>query len=96
MAQGDGDELAVLILGCRGMLGSACMNEFRDKAMGCDYAELDIADRALVLAEVKRLRPKLVLNCAAATDVDRCELDHEYADGPTRSVPATWPRPRLH
>ena len=75
-----GDSPSVLILGCRGMLGSACLRVFGVEAVGCDYAEFDIADREQVLAEVTRLHPDLIVNCAAATDVDRCEHNHDYAD----------------
>ena len=71
---------SVLVIGCRGMLGSACLRAFGPRAVGCDYAEFDVADRARVAAEVARLHPDLIVNCAAATDVDRCERDHEYAD----------------
>lgn len=69
-----------LVLGCRGMLGSACMRTLAPEAVGCDYAEFDIADRAITLENITRLAPRIIINCAAATDVDRCELDHQYAD----------------
>jgi len=70
----------ILVLGCRGMLGSACMRAFGPDVLGCDLGEFDLADRGQTLAEITRLAPKLIVNCAAATDVDRCETDHEYAD----------------
>jgi dTDP-4-dehydrorhamnose reductase len=69
-----------LVLGCRGMLGSACMRAFAPDTVGCDFAEFDIANREQTLTEIARLAPRLIVNCAAATDVDRCELDHDYAD----------------
>ncbi len=69
-----------LILGCRGMLGSACMRAFGPAATGCDVADFDLSDREQTLAAVARLAPALIVNCAAATNVDRCETDHEYAD----------------
>ena len=70
----------ILILGCRGMLGSACLRTFGPEVKGCDLAEFDIADQQQTLNEIGRLAPRLIVNCAAATDVDRCELDREYAD----------------
>jgi dTDP-4-dehydrorhamnose reductase len=69
-----------LILGCRGMLGSACMRAFGPGAAGCDLGDFDLADREQTRTEITRLAPRLIVNCAAATDVDRCESDHEYAD----------------
>lgn len=70
----------VLVLGCRGMLGSSCVRVFGSAAIGCDMGEFDIAHRESVLEAVGRLRPDVIVNCAAATDVDRCETDHGYAD----------------
>ncbi|MBN1461502.1 MAG: dTDP-4-dehydrorhamnose reductase [Armatimonadetes bacterium] len=71
---------AILILGCRGMLGTACMRSFGPEAIGCDFAEFDIADRDRTIQAIEGLAPVLIVNCAAATDVDRCETDREYAD----------------
>ncbi|OFW62082.1 MAG: dTDP-4-dehydrorhamnose reductase [Actinobacteria bacterium RBG_16_64_13] len=62
------------------MLGRACLQAFGPDASGCGRGDFDIADRAGVLAHLSRLSPGLIVNCAAATDVDRCELDHGYAD----------------
>jgi dTDP-4-dehydrorhamnose reductase len=62
------------------MLGSASLRVFGRGAAGCDLDDFDIADRPATLTEIARLRPRLLVNCAAATDVDRCELEHDYAD----------------
>jgi dTDP-4-dehydrorhamnose reductase len=40
---------------------------------------LDIADEVLVNRIVERERPDLIINCAAWTDVDGCEFDHDRA-----------------
>jgi dTDP-4-dehydrorhamnose reductase len=70
----------VLVLGARGMLGSACMRTFGSETIGRDLEDFDLANRADSLKAITRLRPRLIVNCAAATDVDRCETDHDYAD----------------
>jgi dTDP-4-dehydrorhamnose reductase len=70
----------VLVLGAKGMLGQACLRAFGEKAVGRDLDDFDLAVRQDTLKAIRRLRPWLVVNCAAATDVDRCETDHDYAD----------------
>jgi dTDP-4-dehydrorhamnose reductase len=77
---GKPDVTEVLILGAKGMLGAACMRSFGARAIGRDFDDFDLADREQTLAAVTRLHPRLIVNCAAATDVDRCELDRDYAD----------------
>jgi dTDP-4-dehydrorhamnose reductase len=61
------------------MLGQACLRTFGETAIGRDIDDFDLSVRETTLKEIRRLRPRLVINCAAATDVDRCETDHEYA-----------------
>ncbi len=70
----------VLVLGAKGMLGQACLRAFGETAVGRDLDDFDLSAHGTTLKEIRRLRPRLVVNCAAATDVDRCETDHEYAD----------------
>ena len=41
--------------------------------------ELDITDSGSVNRTVERDRPDVIINCAAWTDVDGCEFDHERA-----------------
>lgn len=52
-----------------------------------DLPEFDLTDRGKVLAEMERLQPAVILNCAAFTNVDGCETQEELAtrvngDGP--------------
>jgi dTDP-4-dehydrorhamnose reductase len=72
----------VLITGARGLVGSAlvthCMRE-GDQVAALDHAALDISDKSSVQAAFKRERPDIVINCAAWTDVDGCELNAERA-----------------
>jgi dTDP-4-dehydrorhamnose reductase len=62
------------------MLGQACLRAFGETTIGRDMDDFNLSVRDTALKELHRLRPRLVVNCAAATDVDRCETDHEYAD----------------
>ena len=58
-----------------------------DEVVTCDHRALDIANGDLVKSTVLSFRPDAVINCAAWTDVDGCELDparslRANADGP--------------
>jgi dTDP-4-dehydrorhamnose reductase len=76
----EGANLPVLVLGATGMLGSACVRAFGPRVTGCDLEDFDLSNQADTLETIARLQPSLIVNCAAATDVDRCETDHDYAD----------------
>jgi len=46
---------------------------------GFDLPDFDLTDRAQVLAEMERVRPKVIINCAAYTNVDGAESDEALA-----------------
>ena len=50
-----------------------------DEVLTYDHKALDIADLDAVEAVIVEKRPEAVINCAAWTDVDGCEGDHERA-----------------
>jgi len=50
-----------------------------DEVVGLNHTDLDVADEQKVNAVIERERPQLVINCAAWTDVDGCELDPQHA-----------------
>jgi dTDP-4-dehydrorhamnose reductase len=64
------------------MVGRATVAEARRRgweASGPARAELDVTDPAALAAACRRLRPELVVNCAAFTRVDACETEREHA-----------------
>lgn len=66
----------VLITGANGMLASDLIPLFGDInlfAFGKD--KLDISDRKQVEQALFQTRPNVVINCAAYTKVDKCEID---------------------
>ena len=70
--------MKALITGAGGLLGRALMQHWEsegDQLVGLDHAALDITDKLAVNATVDRERPQVVVNCAAWTDVDGCELN---------------------
>jgi dTDP-4-dehydrorhamnose reductase len=50
-----------------------------DQVFSYDHESLDIGAPELVLETLRQDKPNAVVNCAAWTDVDGCELDHERA-----------------
>jgi dTDP-4-dehydrorhamnose reductase len=72
----------VLITGSQGMVARALIAHCAtrgDEVSAHTRAELDITDAGEMQATFARVRPDTVINCAAWTDVDGCELDPERA-----------------
>jgi dTDP-4-dehydrorhamnose reductase len=82
----------VLITGVNGLLGQAVARKFRGEfeIYGCDlasdayagdhlikYFQLDLGARNDVLRTISNLKPGIILNTAAYTDVDGCERDRD-------------------
>ncbi len=83
----------LLITGANGLLGQSVTRRFRRDfdLYGCDlsasahlgenlinYFKLDLTHRNEVLRTLTDLRPDIIINTAAFTDVDGCENDHEF------------------
>lgn len=74
--------MKVLITGAAGLVGGAVTEHCRgrgDDVLAFDRVGLDITDERGVREAVARLKPEAVVNCAAWTDVDGCELDPQRA-----------------
>src|SRR4051812_9954459 len=74
--------MRVLITGAAGMVGRALAEHCRaagDEVFAFDSASLDITDERGARETLSRIRPDAVINCAAWTDVDGCELDPQRA-----------------
>ena len=83
----------VLITGSNGLLGQATVRLFRKdvEVIGCDigsaavdyfhppqrYIQLDLTDRGRVKSQLSGLKPEIIINTAAFTDVDGCESKTE-------------------
>lgn len=86
--------MRILITGCKGQLGNelqdiikkgyAEIGEVSDvikesELILCDVDELDITDLSQVKNKINQLKPDVVINCAAATNVDGCESNSDFA-----------------
>lgn len=83
--------MKLLVTGASGLYGSK-LTELAEKRSHQVYAvhskhevahgipiKLDIADKERVEAEIKNVRPDVVVHAASMTDVDNCELNRELA-----------------
>lgn len=73
--------MKVLIIGAKGMLAHEVIAEldgFCEISSG-DLPECDIRDAEVVGSVVRDIRPDIIINCAAYTDVDGCEREQEQA-----------------
>ncbi len=74
--------MRALVLGGTGMLGSAVASTWRRRqatVLALSHGQADVTDRARVLEWALDFRPQLIVNCAAFTQVDRCESEREEA-----------------
>jgi dTDP-4-dehydrorhamnose reductase len=73
--------MKVLILGAQGMLGKDLVPILaaKSRVVGRDIDDLDITDQEKVQRELGALRPQVVINAAAYTDVDGCESKRDLA-----------------
>ena len=71
----------ILITGGNGQLGKDCEQIFKKRhTTTCvDIENLDITDPDQVDAVVGKIRPDVIINCAAFTQVDACEVQKELA-----------------
>lgn len=73
----------ILVTGCNGQLGRAInkvyVGDSDVELINTDSAELDITNLDAVLAFVKEKMPEVIINCAAHTNVDRCEKEWDLA-----------------
>ncbi len=65
----------IAVTGYKGRLGSELIRQ------GCMPLDVDIRNRYDVFAAVKQIKPDVIVNCAAYTDVNDCEDAEGYARG---------------
>jgi dTDP-4-dehydrorhamnose reductase len=69
----------VLIVGAAGQLGGALRDVISTSTdwqiHGCDHDTVDVTDAGALTDFVTSHQPRFVINCAALTNVDRCETD---------------------
>ena len=73
----------ILITGANGQLGNCMRNaakDSKDNYIFTDVAELDITDSEAVAKAVKDHDIKVIINCAAYTNVDKAETDRDFAE----------------
>lgn len=79
MIRGEGP---IAILGANGMLGRAVTELAHERSVevaGLSHADVDVTEQDHVRAALEALRPRVVLNLAGYTSVDRAEQEREQA-----------------
>ena len=69
--------MRIAVTGARGQLGAALIHECAapHQVTAFSHAELDVSNEAAVIAAMATVKPDVILNAAAFTDVDACEDD---------------------
>ena len=86
--------MKIIVTGCKGQLGTEIIKQLREgrseigpipekllnaTVIPVDLPELDIANYKMVDDFIRRQRPDVIINCAAFTNVDGCEVNHDAA-----------------
>jgi dTDP-4-dehydrorhamnose reductase len=73
--------MRVVVLGANGMLGrDLCpILAERHEVVALDHGEGDVTDGAALRSRLRAEQPDVVVNCAAATNVDLCETERDWA-----------------
>ena len=69
--------MKILLLGSTGMLGSDCKELLSEdyEVIAPEKNELNIVSWDVVIENLQKISPDIVVNCAAFTDVDACEKE---------------------
>jgi dTDP-4-dehydrorhamnose reductase len=84
-----------MITGAGGLLGRsmrARLTESGWRVVALPHDELDITDQQGVQRAVESIHPDVLINCAATADVDRCEIDRDWAYAINEKGPRTLAR----
>lgn len=73
----------IIVTGCNGQLGRALNEVYAGsreiECINTDVEQLDITDIDAVLRLAKEVKPYAIVNCAAHTNVDKCETEADSA-----------------
>lgn len=69
----------ILVIGANGMLGHDLMKVLEGDVRGLDLPDIDITSLESVRRILLTLKPRVIINSAAYTDVDGCESNVEQA-----------------
>ncbi len=69
----------ILVVGANGMLGRDLMSVLTGELRGVDLGDIDITSPDSVRSTLVTLKPSVVVNVAAYTDVDGCEKNRDLA-----------------
>ena len=71
----------IALIGAKGMLARKVIEHADpdDRLLLFDLPEFDITDRSAVLNKILEVNPDIIINCAAYTQVDQCEVEEEFA-----------------
>ena len=101
--------MKIIVTGCKGQLGTEILKQLREgrseigpipekllnaTVIAVDLPDLDISNYKMVDEFIRRNRPDVIINCAAYTNVDGCEVNHDAAFKANASAPAIWHRQR--
>jgi dTDP-4-dehydrorhamnose reductase len=80
----------IVVTGATGQIGYELVRELAPlgKVVGLTRAELDLAQPVAIRETIRQLRPRIVLNAAAYTAVDRAESERELATAINADAPA--------
>jgi dTDP-4-dehydrorhamnose reductase len=73
--------MKIAVIGSEGMLGRDLAGWLgaRHEIAGLDIDDIDIREREGTVAAIGKLRPQLIINCAACVDVESCETEPDRA-----------------
>jgi dTDP-4-dehydrorhamnose reductase len=77
-----GQNNVAVITGAGGLLGRCMTEQLRQsnwRVVALAHAQLDISNEQAVRDILEQQKPQAVINCAATTNVDRCETDTDWA-----------------
>lgn len=73
-----GNELVDIIKTGKAEIGAVSDTIKKSEIIALDVDELDITDLGQVKSKISQLKPDVIINCAAATNVDGCESNEDF------------------